>query len=77
MTVPLKGEFNNFDNVRLNDAPRCNSNILEGLRIWIPLTGVIVFLEAPKATIAFEAVFGLNFPSNSKCDKYICTKQDI
>ena len=41
--APLKGEFTNFDNIISNKAPRWYSNMLEGLRIWSPLTGVIVF----------------------------------
>ena len=71
--VQLKGEFTNFDNVILNDAPRQYSNILEGLRIWSPLTGVFIFLRGPEGIRCLWDRFGLNFPSNSKCGNYTHT----
>ena len=68
---PLKEEFTNFDNLILNDGPQWYSNILEGLRIWSPQTGVIVFLRGPEGDCRLRAVFGLNFPSITKCGNYM------
>ena len=59
--LSLKGEFTNFDNVILNDAPRQYSNILEGLRIWSPLKGVIVFLRGPQSNRCFGGRFWAQF----------------
>ena len=62
IALPLKGEFTNFDNVILNYAPRWYSNILEGLRIWSPLTGVIVFLRGPEGNRCLRGRFWAQFP---------------
>ena len=62
LRLHLKGEFTNFNIVISNDAPRQYCNILEWLRIWSPLTGVIVSLDAPKATVLnvlTESIFTL------------------
>ena len=60
--LALKGEFTNFDNVILNDAPRYHSNIQDGLlRIWSPLTGVIVFLRGPESNHCLRGRFWVQF----------------
>ena len=56
--LPLKGEFTNFDNVRLNDAPRWYSNILESLRIWSPL----FFLRGHESNRRLRGRFSAQFP---------------
>ena len=58
----LKGEFTNFFNVMI----RFDSIEIELLSTLGPLSRVIVFLEAPKATITFGAAFWWYFHSNFK-----------
>ena len=73
----LKGKFTNFDNVRLNDAPRWYSNILEGLRIWSPLTVVITFLRGPKSDRRLRGPFLGIFSIFNNNENQICSKWSV